>query len=107
MNNEGPQTTNTGVGSGVALGFALNIAYMGLWCALWFNAKDGSWMSRGFGENVPFYSIFGIGITQLLYMLPTIVYFQRKQRPEMVNGLIIAAAVTALLNGACWVALRG
>jgi hypothetical protein len=103
---ETPQSGTEGVGSGFALGISLNIAYVGLWCALWFGAQDGSWMTRGFGENVPFWSVFGIGLTQLLYIVPAIVYFQKKQRQGMVEGLIIAAAVTALLNGACWAMLR-
>ena len=46
-----------------------------------------------------------IGLTQLVYMVPVIVLALRRQRRSLAKGLIIGAAVTFLLNAACWGAL--
>jgi hypothetical protein len=46
--------------------------------------------------------VLGIGVSQVLWMVPSIVYFRRHDRPELAKGLIIGAALTFLLNGACW-----
>jgi hypothetical protein len=41
-----------------------------------------------------------IGITQLVYIIPAILIFRR--RKGIVQGLLIAAALTFLLNAACF-----
>jgi Na+/proline symporter len=46
-------------------------------------------------------SLVAIGLSQLLYVIPAIIIYRRKNRPGMVKGLIIGAAITFLLNGAC------
>jgi hypothetical protein len=43
-----------------------------------------------------------IGLTQLVYMVPAIVIALRRGRTSLAKGLIIGAAVTFLLNAACW-----
>ncbi|HJT25464.1 MAG TPA: hypothetical protein VJ873_12900 [bacterium] len=43
-----------------------------------------------------------IGVTQLAYILPAIAHFRGKNRPGIVQGLIIGAAITFLLNAACF-----
>jgi len=48
-----------------------------------------------------FFSLIFMGISQLLYIVPAIFIYRRKGRPGVVIGLIIAAAITFLLNGAC------
>jgi len=54
-----------------------------------------------------FLSLIFIGISQLLYIVPAIVIYQRKGRPGVVKGLIIAAAITFLLNATCTVIVFG
>ena len=54
-----------------------------------------------------FFSLIFIGISQLLYIVPAIVIYQRKGRPGVVKGLIIAAAITFLLNATCTVIVFG
>jgi hypothetical protein len=46
-----------------------------------------------------------IGVTQLVYMVPAILAALRRQRSALARGLIIGAALTFLLNAACWGAL--
>lgn len=47
-------------------------------------------------------SLFGIGVSQLVYVVPAIVVARSKGRPEIGKGLIIGAALTFLLNAACF-----
>jgi hypothetical protein len=51
-----------------------------------------------------FYSlgIFGIGIAQLIYVVPAIIVLRRRREFAVLKGLIIGAIITALLNGGCW-----
>ncbi len=48
-----------------------------------------------------FMSLIFLGLTQLIYIIPAIIIYKRKGRPGVVKGLIIAAAITFLLNAAC------
>lgn len=41
---------------------------------------------------------------QLLYVIPLIFRFRRRRRFAMMKGVIIGATLTALVNGACFVA---
>jgi hypothetical protein len=58
--------------------------------------------------QVPFFmvsggiALAGVGLSQLLYVLPAIFIFRSKGRPGIVKGIIIAAAITFLLNAACF-----
>ena len=44
---------------------------------------------------------FGIGISQFVYIVPAVVIARRHRRPGIVQGLIIGASLTFLLNAAC------
>jgi len=46
-------------------------------------------------------TFFFIGVTQLVYFLPTLVFLLVKKRSETAKGLSTAAALTFLLNGTC------
>jgi hypothetical protein len=46
-----------------------------------------------------------IGVTQLVYVGPTIRLALGRERRALAKGLIIGAALTFLLNAACWGAL--
>lgn len=48
------------------------------------------------------YAVFGLGISQLLYVVPLIIRLKQQQRWGLMKGVIIGAVITALLNGACW-----
>jgi hypothetical protein len=45
---------------------------------------------------------FGMGIAQFVYLIPVMLVFRRRQRFEVVKGISIAAALTILINGACF-----
>ena len=44
----------------------------------------------------------GLGIVQLIYVIPAIIVLRRRGEFALLKGLIIGAVVTALLNGGCW-----
>jgi hypothetical protein len=49
------------------------------------------------------YSIGGLGILQLFYVVPRSLALRRQERWARMKGVIIGAVVVALLNGGCWV----
>lgn len=49
-----------------------------------------------------YYSLNFIGLSQLIYVIPAILIAWRKGRHDILKGLIIGAAITFLLNAACW-----
>lgn len=46
--------------------------------------------------------VFGVGLTQFIYVIPTIIVTARKREFGIMKGVIIGAVITALLNGGCW-----
>jgi len=57
--------------------------------------------------NFPIYGLGGLGVLQLLYVVPRSLYLKRRQRWAKLKGVIAAAVIVALLNGGCWVFLGG
>jgi len=49
-----------------------------------------------------FFAFFGIGITQLLYVIPLALWTRSKGRFDTMKGVIIGAVITVLLNGGCF-----
>ncbi|WP_026732362.1 hypothetical protein [Fischerella sp. PCC 9605] len=45
----------------------------------------------------------GIGITQLVYIIPVIFILKRREKFPLMKGVIVGAVITALLNGGCWI----
>lgn len=53
------------------------------------------------------YSLWFIGLSQLLYILPAIALCKRNKRDDYIKGLIIGASITFLLNASCLTLFRG
>ena len=65
----------------------------------------GSISSGGIGSyTANFLTVWfiGIGIAQLIYVVPAIIVLRRRRHFAVLKGLIIGATITALLNGGCW-----
>jgi hypothetical protein len=45
---------------------------------------------------------FWMGIAQFVYLIPVMQVFRRRRRFEIVKGIAIAAILTILVNGACF-----
>jgi len=54
-----------------------------------------------------FYAFIAIGFTQLIYVVPLCIWLRSKGRFDTLKGAIIAALVTLLLNGACFLLFLG
>jgi hypothetical protein len=87
--------------------------------------NDSVW--AGLGLTLVFHVVFGMlagflstitngsfavvfifpGLTQLVYIVPAYLYFQRQGRPGVAKGLVIGAAITFLLNAACYGLILG
>lgn len=48
------------------------------------------------------YALVGLGLSQLLYVVPVAIRLKRRQQWGLMKGVIIGAVITALLNGGCW-----
>jgi phosphotransferase system glucose/maltose/N-acetylglucosamine-specific IIC component len=46
-------------------------------------------------------SLFFIGFAQLVYVIPVCIWLKRRQKRELMKGVIIGAVITPLLNGGC------
>ncbi len=44
----------------------------------------------------------GIGLVQLIYVIPVIVWLRRRRQFAFMKGVIIGAVLTALANGGCF-----
>ncbi|MBD1875906.1 hypothetical protein H6F75_20705 [Nodosilinea sp. FACHB-131] len=49
----------------------------------------------------------GFFFWQLLYVIPLVITLRRRGRPAMAKGVIMAAVLTALVNGACFISMYG
>jgi hypothetical protein len=58
--------------------------------------------SNGVLPTIAIISMFGLGAVQAIYLLPLGNYLKRKGKHQVVNGISSGAAITALLNGACF-----
>ncbi len=49
-----------------------------------------------------FPSLFAIGLTQLIYVIPLCLWLRKRRQYDTMKGVIIGAVITALLNGSCF-----
>ena len=87
---------------GVLLGFALNVFYVAL-CLLWrVTRKHAPAEVDNLFDVLVLASLLYIAVTQLIYVLPAIAYYWFKQRPKVIDGLLIAAFLMLVLNALGW-----
>ncbi|WP_289790257.1 hypothetical protein [Chlorogloeopsis sp. ULAP01] len=53
-------------------------------------------------EQIFIIYFFGIGITQLIYIIPVAFKLNRQGRAPVMHGVLIGAVLTALINGGYW-----
>ncbi|MEM8810120.1 MAG: hypothetical protein AAGF01_29220 [Cyanobacteria bacterium P01_G01_bin.38] len=49
-----------------------------------------------------FWGLMATGISQLIYIVPIVLWLWENRRFGWMKGLIVGAVITALLNGGCW-----
>jgi hypothetical protein len=84
---------------GIILGFALHLLQILTWVAAGI-VGEGGWRSTVTGAL--FMSPFFIGVTQFVYIAPAIIASRRNGQYALAQGLIIASAITILVNSSCW-----
>ncbi|MBU7586734.1 MAG: hypothetical protein KAF91_28385 [Nostoc sp. TH1S01] len=98
--NSGNEVLQTFLGILLLLGFHIIaiIIIVALGYILEMNSRSGSYV------GIQVWIIGGIGFLfwQLLYVIPLCIFLQRKRLIAMRNGVVIGAALTALLNGGCF-----
>jgi len=81
----------------VFAGFLLGIGSHLAWPVLGLPFyRSGGWYL------VIFVAAIWIGVTQWIYLLPLQFWLRKTSRPLQAKGVLIAGALTLLLNGACW-----
>ncbi|GIN58807.1 hypothetical protein MUB24_06940 [Lederbergia sp. NSJ-179] len=58
--------------------------------------------SMDFLPEIFFFYLMFIGVAQLIYVIPLIIYGKKKNLPGFAKGIIIAAGITFLLNAGCY-----
>ena len=51
---------------------------------------------------IGFVTLFGIGLAQLIWMMPAYRRYKKRGETETAKGLLIVAGLVFLLNASCW-----
>ena len=102
-----PQQNEGSVARGFFLGGGINLAVaaVGLGTGLTLASSDHD-VAHVIGVLLN-YAVGGISVLQLAYIYPMYRRFMKTGAKETAKGLVIAAAVTALLSCTCWIILMG
>ncbi|MEO1620709.1 MAG: hypothetical protein AAFU53_06700 [Cyanobacteria bacterium J06632_3] len=57
-------------------------------------------------QTITFFAVFAIGIFQIVYALPMMLYLQRRRQDNLLKGVSIGVVITVLLNGGCFLLIR-
>ena len=85
------------IGAGVGIGLGLNVAVFTVLLLACTYLDSVAWLAQIFYAGA-----FGIGLTQLLYIVPLYIHYRKKEQKNTAKGLVIAASIIALLNVTCW-----
>jgi hypothetical protein len=100
MSQSNPKPNDLDFVSGVLLVPLLRSLFLGLMIWLVKPVIEHSYPQTG---NVLIFVTFGIGVSQLLYLIPIILFFQRRGRSEVIKGIFLGALLTIILNGSCFI----
>jgi hypothetical protein len=78
------------VGRGIGIGAVLTLMGLAAMIVLAFPILGGLLVA------------IGIGLVQLLWMLPAILHYRGRGETETVKGLMIVGGLVILLNAPCW-----
>lgn len=85
------------VAAGIGIGFGLNAIVFAVSLTVGLSTDRIDWLAR------IFYAIaLGIGLTQVIYIIPLYLRYQKTGQKNTAKGLVIIASITALLNATCW-----
>lgn len=102
---------STGIATGIFLLLGLHFLAFWLWLGLlYLLVLISSYISLPFLTpllaNYNWIFLFLLpGLTQLVYVIPLVFWFRKRQNWGMMKGIITGAVFTALLNGGCFLVL--
>lgn len=87
-------------GGSVGKGLALwTVGCLGLFVLLVFTPG----VQRSFGtDGLALFAFFGIGLAQLVFVIPLIIWARMRKESATVKGVVIAASIVFMLNAACF-----
>lgn len=89
------------VGSGIGIVLAADVVLFIVLLSVGPGLSDAApWLSEVFTV-----AMFGIGLTQLLFVVPLYLHFRKTGQKNTAKGLVIGASIVALLNVTCWAAV--
>jgi len=71
------------------------------WLIDWLSSSPRNYLGNYTFLGVWIIGAMGFLFWQLLYVIPLIIWLKRRRKMGMMNGVIIGAVLTALLNGSC------
>jgi hypothetical protein len=85
---------------GIGIGSALTVASVAvlLWLSSLVRCCGGQWTY----ENIWFAALLLIGVLQVLWMLPTILHFRKKNQKTTAQGVLVVSIIVFLLDAAVW-----
>jgi len=89
MNMEEPVRSNGSIARGLGIGALLTLA--GAVASLPLMVV-----------YIGFVTLFGIGLAQLIWMIPAYRRYKKRGETETAKGLLIIAGLVFLLNASCW-----
>lgn len=100
--NEEPEGKGS-LGRGFLIASGLNLSILVLFFLVIFSlgrfARD---YTGGIPSGISALLLFGFGLTQFLWLTPLYLNYRKKRQSETSKGILLAAGITFLLNGACW-----
>jgi Na+/proline symporter len=93
-----PDSERRGILTGLALTVAMHVVLI-VFC---FTVGLSLERQIRMAGTALFFAAFGLGVSQFVYMVPAILIARRRGRRAVAKGMIIGAAITFILSGACW-----
>ena len=96
-----PRGEGIGILIGLLITFGLHVVGTGGLILILGVITSATAPSHGM-DFTPLLPVLFFGVTQLVYMIPAILFARHRGRRDIAKGLIIGAGITFLLNGACY-----
>lgn len=96
------QSNERGILQGFMIATAINFLVGILYGVLW-NFVTANPQTPKAINNILTYLFWGIGFSQLIHIVPIVLWLKKKRRFARMKGVIIGAALTALLCGGCFI----
>ena len=99
-NTQNTEVGKTIIATFVTIGVGALVAF-----ALFLTASFSYRTSLHFLVIVSIGAGIGIGILQLFYVVPIVLFFNRKRKFALMKGVIVGAAILFLVSGGCFLSL--